>query len=39
MSYFGHASLFLPDFDVFVWRLPKETQDNSQDVLDECLNV
>ena len=30
MSYFGHASLFLPDFDAFVSRLPKGTQANSQ---------
>ena len=30
MSYFGHASLFLPDFDAFVLRLPKGTQANSQ---------
>ena len=30
ISYFGHASLFLPDFDAFVWRLPKGTQANSQ---------
>ena len=40
ISYFGHASLFLRDFDAFVWRLPKWTQANSQVyVLDECLNV
>ena len=30
ISYFGHASLFLPDFDAFVWRLPEGTQANSQ---------
>ena len=30
MSYFAHASLYLLDFDTFVWRLPSETQANSQ---------
>ena len=30
ISYFGHALQFLPDFDAFVWRLPKRTQANSQ---------
>ena len=27
--YFGHASLYLPDFNVFVWRLPSGTLANS----------
>ena len=30
LSYFGHASLFLPDFDAFAWRVPKGTQAKSQ---------
>ena len=30
ISYFCDAALFLPDFDAFVCRLPKGTQDNSQ---------
>ena len=30
ISYFAHASLYLPDFDTFVWRLPSGTQANSQ---------
>ena len=30
LSYFGHASLYLPDFNVFVWRLPSGTLANSR---------
>ena len=30
IRYFAHASLYLPDFDTFVWRLPSGTQANSQ---------
>ena len=27
---FGHALPYVPDFDVFVWRLPSGTQANPQ---------
>ena len=30
LSYFVHVSLYLPDFDAFVWRLPLRTQANFQ---------
>ena len=35
--YFGQASLYLPNFNVFVWRLPSGTLANSQ--VDKCLNA
>ena len=41
ISYFGHAPLFLPDFDAFVWRLPIGTQANSQVCfrwMSKCVN-
>ena len=41
ISYFAHASLYLPDFDTFVWRLPSGTQANPQVCfrwISKCVN-
>ena len=39
ISYFAHPSLYSPDFDTFVRRLPSGTKPILRYVLDKCLNV